>query len=208
LKQFIKGAQYDSFERNQVWLGSFSREEIKRLLRTSYQVESDCIGNFFSPSEGVGDSFSRQQDIYFNYYLQNDILVKTDRTSMANSLEVRSPLLDLNLVRDVLTIPSRLKLNGFQTKHLFKHAMKDLLPSKIIHRSKKGFGIPVAKLIRGELRSAFEETLSPDRIQSDGIFNATEVTRLLEDHLQGRKDNRKALWTLYVFHRWKDQWLS
>ena len=148
------------------------------------------------------------QDFYFNFYLQGDILVKVDRASMANSLEVRSPLLDDTLVRRMLKMPAGLKIRAGEGKYLFKKSMAGRLPGEIIRRRKKGFGIPIAKWIREDLKSEFRRVLSARELDKDGLFNATAVARMLDEHLSGKIDRRKQLWTLYVFQKWKEIFLK
>ena len=86
--------------------------------------------------------------------------------------------------------------------------MEGILPDSIIHRKKKGFGIPIAKWIREDLRPQFETVLGEKELNRDGLFKAKKVKELLEEHLAGKKDNRKQLWTVYVFQKWKRQWLG
>src|SRR5581483_5077382 len=141
-------------------------------------------------------------------YLQDDILVKTDRASMACSLEVRAPFLDVNLVEFASRLPSAMKLNGWTTKYLLKKALRGLVPDRIIDRPKKGFGIPLAGWIRKELKGLFYETLSEGRLKRHDFFNPRAVAKLLEDHMALKRDNRKTLWTLFVFESWYSHWVN
>ena len=134
--------------------------------------------------------------------------MKVDRASMACSLEVRAPFLDVELVEFLGRVPPRLKLRRFDTKHLLKRAMAGSLPSGIAGRAKKGFGIPIAAWFKSELRDALQDELSPSRLRAQGIFDPTEVDRLLSEHLSGRRDHRKQLWTLFVFQLWHRRWLE
>jgi asparagine synthase (glutamine-hydrolysing) len=142
--------------------------------------------------------------LYCRFYLQDDILTKVDRASMACSLEVRAPFLDHTLVEYMATIPPDLKLHGFNGKYILKRAMAERLPPGIARRGKKGFGIPVAKWFRGELRSLVHEVLSPARLRQQGIFHPGTVQRLLLEHDRGSHDHRKQLWTLFMFQLWSD----
>jgi asparagine synthase (glutamine-hydrolysing) len=125
---------------------------------------------------------------------------------MACSLEVRAPLLDYELVEFVMGLPSRLKLKRLTSKYILKKAMKKFLPNEVIQRKKKGFGVPIAKWVKGPLRELFGDFLSPDRIRQEGFLNPAYVTSLLQDHLLSRKDNRKQLWTLLVWELWVDRY--
>jgi asparagine synthase (glutamine-hydrolysing) len=121
---------------------------------------------------------------------------------MACSLEVRSPFLDHELVELVLGLPSTLKLKGLTSKYILKKAMENRLPDEIINRPKKGFGVPVAKWVKGPLKELFEDFLSPNRIKREGFLNPEYVSSLLQNHLLNKKDNRKQLWTLLIWELW------
>jgi len=139
-------------------------------------------------------------------YLQEAILVKMDRASMACSLEVRAPFLDYELVEFVMGLPSKLKLKGFTSKYILKKTMENWLPDEVINRPKKGFGVPIAKWVKGPLKELFKDLLSSDRIKREGFLNPENVTTLLQDHLANKKDNRKQLWTLLVWELWVNRY--
>jgi asparagine synthase (glutamine-hydrolysing) len=206
LKRFLRAASSREDVRHPVWLGSFTPDEQTALLTAS-------PGDPLAEQRRVlaaagGDRLEKLIYLYAKTYLQDDILVKVDRASMACSLEVRAPFLDVELVEFLCRVPSRLKLRRLDTKHLLKLAMNDVLPPGIATRSKKGFGIPVASWFKGELREALQDELSPERIRRQGLFEPVEVTRLVSEHLSGRRDHRKALWTLFVFQLWHRRWLE
>lgn len=210
-KQFTKGLLHPPRERNQVWLGAFEPAEIRSLLAPGLAAETEIAGVYRGIDETLGDlpadSRDDLQEFYFKFYLEGDILVKTDRASMANSLEARSPLLDDRLVGAVRRIPAEMRFKDGQPKHLFKKMLRGRIPAEILDRPKKGFGIPIAHWIRKDLRREFESALTPDRVRKDGFFNPEAVSALLAEHLAGKRDNRKQLWTLYVFQKWKETWL-
>jgi asparagine synthase (glutamine-hydrolysing) len=134
--------------------------------------------------------------------------VKVDRASMACSLEVRAPFLDYELVEFVMSLPSKWKLKGFTSKYILKKVMENLLPEQIINRPKKGFGVPIAKWVKGPLKELFEDLLSGHKVRREGFLNPEYVTSLLIDHLSNKKDNRKQLWTLLVWELWTDRYLN
>jgi asparagine synthase (glutamine-hydrolysing) len=206
LKRFLRAAASREDIRHPVWLGSFAPSEQEALLNAA-------PGDPFAEQRSIlaaggDDRLGKLIYLYAKTYLQDDILVKVDRASMACSLEVRAPFLDVELVEFLCRVPSRLKLRRLDTKHLLKRAMGDVLPPGIANRAKKGFGIPVAAWLKGELREALRDELSPERIRRQGLFEPTEVTRLVSEHLSGRRDHRKALWTLFVFQLWHRRWLE
>lgn len=130
------------------------------------------------------------------------VLVKTDRASMLNALEVRSPFLDYHLVDFASSLPYNMKYKRFTTKYILKKLMEDKLPRDIVFRRKKGFGMPVARWLKGELRNFCSEILSEDAIKRAGLFNFDYIDRLKNEHFSGKKDNRKKLWTLLVLQTW------
>ena len=207
VKKFLSGINYPDGIRNSIWLGSFSFPENESVLSAEIhpQFNRDRLVEEISLYEKeypYADRITKLQYIDLRLYLQESILVKVDRASMACSLEVRAPFLDHELVEFVMGLPSNLKLNGFTSKYLLKQAMKNYLPKEIIRREKKGFGVPIAKWVKGPLKELFGDLLSADRIRREGFLNSEYVTNLLQDHLHNRRDNRKQLWTLLVWELW------
>jgi asparagine synthase (glutamine-hydrolysing) len=206
LKRFLRAAAAQDDVRHPIWLGSFTPSEQAALL---VGMPSDPFADQRRTlAAGSGDHLARLIYLYAKTYLQDDILVKVDRASMACSLEVRAPFLDLDLVEFLGRVPSRLKLRRFDTKHLLKRAMGDVLPPGIATRPKKGFGIPVGEWFKGRLREELQEELSTERIRRQGLFQPVEVQRLLSEHLSGRRDHRKPLWTLFTFQLWHRRWAA
>jgi len=134
-------------------------------------------------------------------YLPLDILTKVDRMSMAHSLEVRVPLLDHRLVELAATIPPELRLLGGSTKHIFKKALRGILPEAIVDRRKHGFAIPLGRWFRGPLRQAVLDILLSDSARRRAIFDTASIERLLRRH-QRRRDLDLHLWTLLSFELW------
>jgi asparagine synthase (glutamine-hydrolysing) len=206
LKRFLQGVSYESSLRHQVWLGAFDAAESRELLHGDPACDpyDDLIAAMRDAP--AHDPVERLIYQYCRFYLQDDILVKVDRASMACSLEVRAPFLDYTLVDWLGTVPSHLKLRGGTTKYLLKLAMQPYLPPGIAARAKKGFGIPVAKWFQGELRDLARDTLSESRLAQHGMFHWPVVARLLDEHFRGRRDNRKQLWTLFMFQLWYEEY--
>lgn len=135
-------------------------------------------------------------------YLPGDILTKVDRMSMAVSLEARVPLLDHKLIEFVTRIPASMKMKGSETKHIFKRAVRGLVPDEILDRSKQGFGLPIQKWINHELRSYIRDVLMDQRTRERGYFKQDYVTLLFEEHDRKRRDHTGELWTLFMFELW------
>jgi asparagine synthase (glutamine-hydrolysing) len=204
LKRFLRGVTYGAEARHPAWLGSFTPEELTTLLGPGHPLSDPYAEarRLVEDGAGAGNRLERLIELYLTTYLQDDILFKVDRASMLTSLEVRAPFLDYTLVEFLGRVPSHLKLRRFQTKVLLKRAMRGSLPAGIADRRKKGFGIPLSAWFRGELRTRLQDELSPSALRDQGIFAVGEVGRLVEDHLSGRRDNRKQLWTLFMFQLW------
>src|SRR6202165_3478029 len=199
-KRFVAGAGYPTAERHQRWMGSFDREERTALLaRDLRQVDVDPAGP---------DPLNQVLLLDMRLYLENDILVKLDRASMMASLEGRVPLLNNDFVQYATHLPLNMKLRGLRSKFLLKRALRGIFAASSLSRPKKGFGIPVANWFRGPLKEQMLSVLSPERVKREGFFDPSGVKRLIDDHLDGRRDNRKQLWTLFAFELWHDGYLN
>jgi asparagine synthase (glutamine-hydrolysing) len=209
VKRFLRGMRWRPELRDQVWIGSFTPEEQRGLLTDPELADGyEDILRAEKSCSSTAITMERLIYLYCKFYLQDDILVKTDRASMACALEARAPFLDYTFVEFANTIPFGLKLKGLKTKYILRRAMADKLPPDILARGKKGFGIPIAKWFRNELRGLLLDTLSERRIKQQGIFNCQTVARLVTEHLQGVKDNRKQLWTLVMFQMWFENYMG
>jgi asparagine synthase (glutamine-hydrolysing) len=211
VKKFLSGIGYADTVRNSVWLGSFSFPDLDKALSTAIrpQFNRDRLTeeiSFYERDFPLGDRMTLLQYLDLKLYFQESILVKVDRASMASSLEVRAPFLDHELVEFIMGLPSNLKLKGFTSKYLLKKGMRNILPAEILQRKKKGFGVPIAKWIKGPLKELFMDMLSPDRIRQEGFLDPHYVEVLLQDHLKNRRDNRKQLWTLLIWQLWVDRY--
>jgi asparagine synthase (glutamine-hydrolysing) len=209
LKQFLRGAAEPLPLAHQRWLGSFSGAEIAELLvgGDPIDIEDEHLRRAGLLGGGT-DALSRSLALYQDTYLPEDILTKVDRASMACSLEVRAPFLDAELVDFMQSLPPSFKLGRKQqSKRLLKRAAAHRLPASILARPKKGFGIPVARWLRGPLAPLMNELLGRERLERQGIFKPDVVGRRIAEHQSGRHDHRKPLWTLLIFQLWCDHWL-
>jgi len=208
-KRFVSGASYPLPERHQRWMGSFAAEERTALLSEEMR---DHLSSAHMPADHDAarprEPLNQVLLMDMRLYLENDILVKLDRASMMASLEGRVPLLNNDFVEYATRLPLDMKLRGLRSKFVFKRALRGLLPNSILNRPKKGFGIPVANWFRGPLKEQMLSVLSPERVARKGFFDPAAVAALVGDHLSGRRDNRKQLWTLFVFELWHDGYLS
>src|SRR5216683_7088803 len=210
-KRFVSGAGHPVHERHRRWMGSFTAEERTALLSSDVRDRLAAGGHVkLAELDGaeLRDPINQVLLMDMRLYLENDILVKLDRASMMASLEGRVPLLNNDFVEYATRLPLTMKLRGLRSKFLLKRALRGLLPDSILNRPKKGFGIPVADWFRGPLKEQMLSVLSPERIARKGFFDGAAVAALVGDHLAGRRDNRKQLWTLFVFELWHDGYVN
>jgi asparagine synthase (glutamine-hydrolysing) len=132
-------------------------------------------------------------------YLVGDILTKVDRASMANSLEVREPLLDHPWMEWISGLPPQFKLSGSQGKYIFKKALEQYLPDDILYRPKKGFAVPLAGWFRGPLKDKVQQVVCSDTLAQTGIFNMPYLQQLFDEHQSAARDHSAPLWTLLMF---------
>ena len=204
-KRFVRAAGLPPLERHHGWKEIFSREGRAELTgrRGSFDPV-DLLRARFGETEGA-ELLARLQDVDLGTYLVDDLLVKTDRASMAHSLEARVPFLDPVVTNFALALPTRHKVRGLRKKVLLRKAAAPLLPPELLRRRKRGFSIPAAAWLRGELAPFARETLSPETLRRQGFFQPDTVSRLIEDHVAGREDLSRQLWGLLAFTLWHER---
>jgi asparagine synthase (glutamine-hydrolysing) len=141
------------------------------------------------------------------WYLPGDLLVKVDIATMANSLEMRSPLLDVNVVEWGLSLPERYKVKNFETKHILKDVARSLVPASLIDRPKMGFGIPRAEWLRTGLKEMLIDTLTDSTATQRAWFQTQEVKKLIDIHIAG-EDMDHLLWPVLMLELWARTWLD
>ncbi len=210
VKQFLRGFGSGPQHVHTRWLGGFTPEEKhalftpEALARLNQARGLEPIDDLLRGSPWANTGMDEVIFIYLRTYLLDDILFKVDRASMYASLEVRAPFMDVEVVEFINSLPNDLKRRGFNGKYLLKEVMRGKLPDAIIDRPKKGFGIPLSDWLRNELRPLCEEVLSPTRIAQEGLFSSATVERLKREHFSKRANHRKLLWSLMVFHLWRN----
>ncbi|MGP8215156.1 MAG: asparagine synthase (glutamine-hydrolyzing) [Bacteroidia bacterium] len=212
LVQFFKGFEEENQYIHTLWLGSFI-PSLKTKLFTSVARGKitnhnglECIDKYLEDVPNA-DRFNRLLYSYYRTYLLEDILVKVDRASMYNSLEVRAPFLDVNVVEFLNSLPKSYKIRWLSGKYILKELIRNKLPDEIIDRPKKGFGIPVSLWLRNELKEKMEYYLSEERIRKHGIFEHSYINRLKQEHLELKHNHRKLLWNLLIFEMWWDNFM-
>lgn len=151
------------------------------------------------------DSFEEwMMSIDAQQYMVDDILVKVDRAAMANSLEVRVPMLDHRLVELAWQLPLNMKIRDKSGKWILREVLYKYVPKELIERPKKGFSIPLAQWLRGPLREWAEPLIAEKRIIEEGYFYPDKIRQAWQEHLEGHKDNSSKLWSVLMFQSWLD----
>ena len=184
----------------------FEPEETKKILNykvgpTTYK---DLTRQYYNMARNY-DEVTKMQYIDFNFWLIGDILLKADKMSMANSLEVRVPFLDRVLIDTVRKLPTKYKIKDGKTKYLFREVAHDILPEKWSNKKKLGFPVPIREWLKEEdTYNLVKETFS----KSEEFFKPDKIIKLLDDHKKGKKDNSRKIWTIYSFLVWYDEYFN
>jgi asparagine synthase (glutamine-hydrolysing) len=204
-KRFVRAAHLPPLERHHGWKEIFSSELRAELRGGRSRFDPlDVYRRRYEETSGA-ETLARLQDVDFGVYLVDDLLVKTDRASMAHSLEARVPFLDTVVTNFAFALQTRHKVRGLSKKVLLRKAAAPLLPREVAHGRKRGFSIPAAAWLRGELLPFARDTLAPDVLRSQGFFRPAPVTRLLDEHASGAEDRSRQLWGLLAFTLWYER---
>lgn len=208
--RFVQAATLPLSERYLSWIRYVSAEWVKALSGEAGEARvqnhyRECFGHL---DEGGDDVVARLLDVNLRTYLPEDLLVKTDRASMAVALEARAPFLDHVLVQFAANIPTSMKLKRGTSKHILKKALRGVLPNSIIDRKKHGFGVPMGAWFRGDLAYYAHQTLLGEKAQRRGIFSIDAVKQMLAVHASGQADLGQSLWTLLTFELWMQRYFD
>lgn len=215
LKRFMTGGMLPPLSAHVAWKSFFSEDMKSRLyaangnngnggrLRPSVDVMQAYFDGY--PTK---DMINRLMYVDSKVQLVDDMLTKTDRVSMAHSLEVRVPLLDLRLVEFMARMPSHLKVHGMTLKYLMKRVGARVLPHEIMHRPKAGFNIPIARWLRTDLSDMVNTYLSPNAIADQGLFDPQEVSSMLQAHFASQHDYSRNIWNLLMFSLWHERYVK
>jgi asparagine synthase (glutamine-hydrolysing) len=211
-KKFIEGAECPPDLANFIWWGAYPPALRDRLfapdLRAGLTEDPYAPIAFHAANAPAADGLDRIAYLDLKLYLQDDLLVKVDRMSMAASLEIRAPFLDHTFVEFAAGIPNRLKLKGFASKYILKKALAGRLPAEVLRKKKVGFDIPLGVWIREDLRDFVLATLAPERLRRHGFFDEAFVRSVLDEHFAGSHNHRQLLWPLIIFQHWYDRYMA
>jgi asparagine synthase (glutamine-hydrolysing) len=181
--------------------------ELTTLLNSSFQSKAAEVSREDQFNSGKYSSFDRMIRSDLDAYLPGDLLVKVDIATMANSLELRSPMLDVNVIEWGLSLPRKYKIKGFETKHILKDVARSLVPADLIDRPKMGFGIPRAEWLRTGMKELVIDTLTDTTTTQRDWFNPKEVSKVIDTHMAGQdKDN--LIWPMLMLELWARTWLD
>lgn len=202
LRSFILANELPLEERYRQYVQVFSRETRQQLLLQDAVREGfDALARAFSEAR-AGDALQRLLAVDLATQLPDDLLLLTDKMTMASSLECRVPLLDHQLVELLARMPSRYKVHGRELKYILKKALRGLLPPDILHRQKRGFGAPIGAWLKGELAPVLKSVLSRQAVQKRGLLDWGTVERTMALHEAGREDHTDHLLALMNLELW------
>ena len=206
-KGFVASAEMDADARYRSYLQVASRDTVAQLLLAEPPQGDDALSRAFAMARS-DDELNRLFAVDAETQLPDDLLMLTDKMSMAVSLECRVPLLDHELVEMAAAIPGEAKLRGGTLKHLMKQALADQLPADILHRKKRGFGTPMGAWLKRELAPVLRDLLSPAVVRQRGLFKAEVVSSIVADHQANRADGTDALLSLLNLEIWSRVYLD
>jgi asparagine synthase (glutamine-hydrolysing) len=206
-KRFARAAALPPLERHHGWKEIFSPASRAALAGPGAASWDplDLYRDRYAETAGA-QPLARMQDVDLGIYLVDDLLVKTDRLSMAHSLELRVPFLDPAVAGFAFSLPTRMKVRGLAKKRLLRQALAPLLPREIVHGRKQGFSIPIAAWLRGPLEPFAREVLAPSAVARQGLLDPAAVTPLLDRHCAGREDLSRQIWGLMALTLWFDRY--
>jgi asparagine synthase (glutamine-hydrolysing) len=206
-KNFVASAQLSPDERYRAYLQVFSRQAAAGLLLRNDPGATDPLAEAFAGAGG-DDELNRLFAVDAETQLPDDLLLLTDKMSMAVSLECRVPLLDHELAELAARIPAEAKVPGGQLKHILKSALADTLPADILHRQKRGFGTPMGAWLKRELAPVLRNVLSREVVEARGWFNYPAIAALMDGHQGNRLDGTDPLLALLNLEIWSRVFLD
>ncbi|MFN8589469.1 MAG: asparagine synthase (glutamine-hydrolyzing) [Candidatus Eisenbacteria bacterium] len=221
LERFLGVRGLSAFERHLAWFGTARAHEALALLSPELRAAAGAeaplghvrhlegvLGDMQILKAGGRAGITAYQLLDFETYLSGDLLTKVDRCTMAHGVESRAPFLRGALIEFALALPDDAKLRGTSGKWALKQAAKALLPADLLARRKQGFSPPFSAWARGPLRGIVLDELSPARIARAGVLDARAVQQVVREHLDGREDRGRTLWTLLSLQCWAERWVA
>jgi len=199
LRRYLNNISRDGSKRQAGWLEQINEESIRILFGQNFNSTSNLLEVHRSKCD---DSINSMLAADIGFSLAGDMLVKTDRMSMANSLEVRSPFLDRDLVEYAFTIPGKMKIGNFNGKKILRETFKDRLPKWSLNFPKKGFEIPISDWLQNDLKNLVEDVTTKNNLNKLGIINCSIIDEWKQGLYSGKRDTSWQLWTLIAYKQW------
>lgn len=212
-KRFLAAARLPRNERYFRWMSTFDREAKQALYADDFAARlanvdaGDFLGDWFSNANGSG-SLDAALLVDQMTYLPNDLLVKVDIATMANSLEGRSPFLDHKVIEFAASLPASLKMGRFETKSLLKKVAARLVPKDVVYRKKMGFGVPIGKWLRDEMKDFVREVLLSQKSLNRGIVKPQMLQKYVSEHIKSERDHAFRIWTLLMLELWFQKFID
>jgi asparagine synthase (glutamine-hydrolysing) len=213
VKRFLKAANLPRTERYHRWMSTFSDDQRDGILTDEFRERAASNGTtgvldkWFAAANGSGVLDAAMLTDQMTY-LPNDLLVKVDIASMANSLEARSPFLDHKVIEFAASLPEHLKMQRFQTKSLLKKVAARLVPREVIYRRKRGCGVPIGKWFRNEMKDFVRDVLLSPAALGRGIVKPSAIEKYVNEHTDGSRDHSFQLWTLLMLELWFQRFID
>lgn len=220
LERFLGVRGLSPFARHLAWFGTAAPAEALELLHPELRsavgtqaplAHAQHLSEQLIDMQLMSDSrvpLTSYQLLDFETYLSGDLLTKVDRCTMAHGVESRAPFLRTSLIEFALALPDAAKIRGTTGKWALKQAAAELLPKGILGRRKQGFSPPFSAWARGPMRGLVVDTLSSARVDRAGVLDSRAVQRIVREHLEGREDRGRTLWTLLSLQSWAEHWVS
>jgi asparagine synthase (glutamine-hydrolysing) len=206
LQRFLEGSLLHPGRAHTYWNGTFSDAEKAALVRAPLPLSLNQILEELLRLPANKDALAAFLWLDQKYYLADDILTKSDRMSMAHSLEVRPPFLDHRIVEFAASLPADLKIRGSQQKFILRQLMRDKLPPAVLTRAKIGFDIPAHDWLRGPLRDLLVDTLQAGVAEHAELFNSEILLKFVRLHLERKANIGYHLWGLLILFLWMNKW--
>ena len=212
-KRFIQAASLPKTERYFDWVSTFNQQAKNELYTKDFAARMNgrnsvnLLDEWFAKANGSGilDATLLTDQMT---YLPNDLLVKVDIATMANSLEARSPLLDHKVIEFAASLPENLKMQRYETKSLLKKVAARLVPKEVVYRRKMGFGVPIGKWFRGEMRDFVRDVLLSEKSLNRGIAKRGMIEKYVDEHLNAGRDHTPQIWTLLLLELWFQRFID
>lgn len=186
---------------------TFGRSDIQQiLLRTSNFDQEQSKLREMEEIEEIEEEIDKMMALDYKTYQLDDILVKIDRAAMSVGLEGREPFLDFRLIEFVSRLAPDLKFRGSEKKYLLRKVVHKYLPEGLLNRPKKGFGVPIQRWFKNELKEYFQYYLDEQRLIKSGILEPAPIKELLTRYLSGTQESVQKLWYLLMFQMWSEKW--